>query len=971
MATDQENHAAIRLRVWRSARSCSVGFAFAVLAIAPGAIQAQQPPSTPVYVAGEAAVTGFSGVLPPPRIAAGADPNQTTFIDLNGPSLRVVDLRRMTGLPRAQLVGAPKPYTFTAAQIGQAFGVALDDAAPINIFAAATSAYGLPIVAPGPDGQPLHVRAGGPNASFMRGLWGPGGGPGSIWRIDGATGAVSLFATVTTNGRPNSGAALGGLAYDPDSKSLFVADRESGLIHRFGMDGRELDSYDHGVQGRAAQGLPPVPWNPQPAIDVASPQFDSAQPATWNYAPPERRVFGLAAREHRLYYAVADSLQIWSVGLNADGSFGKDAVIELAAPPSTGPTEISQIAFDEQGRMFLADRAAPTGAFDFEALAVPAIGRVLRYALIEITPDGRRVWQRQPDEYAIGFPPDYRNGNGGVAIGYNYYPGGELMLASCGGFMWTTGEDLRRAADPALAARLSQTGPLDVNGLQGNGTWRIRRRDKPPLESYFVDYTDAFYDPAERGHKGDIAIARPCSPAQRAALLPYGGAPPIGAPPVFAPPGPGHGPPGTPPNVPIPPPYTPPGGCPPGELPNAGANGCTSCPAPGIQVNGQCCTAGQLAVGDACSNSSCPAGQTPIGPSNFCCNSGQVYAGPNGAQACCGGALVNGVCPTPTPTPTPTPPLCPANYTPIGGACCLASQATSTGVCCPAGQAPGGPNNSQCVTAPPTHFWPPRGRLCLCAEGLVPSASGCCARDNLMSDGTCCWTAVTQNRAVCPSQTQIIIPCAAGYTKMPDGSCCNNRFVGADGKSCNAAAQPCPPGQVRDARGVCVAPPAPCPPGETRNPEGICVGLPGATPPAVPTSPCPPGKVRNPDGICVAAPPPACPPGEVRNARGVCVAAPPPACPRGQARNRFGVCAPLAKPSCARGFALNSRGVCAPLAPSRCPPGETRNRAGVCVEVQAPPAVGPIWIAPPLLFPSGPGKPVTGGPTGSPGRLRP
>ncbi|MGA2496019.1 MAG: hypothetical protein ABSF67_24380, partial [Roseiarcus sp.] len=219
-------------------------------AIAPGAIQAQQPPSTPVYVAGEAAVTGFSGALPPARIAAGADPNQTTFIDLNGPSLRVVDLRRMTGLPRAQLVGAPKPYTFTAAQIGQAFGVALDDAAPINIFAAATSAYGLPIVAPGPDGQPPHVRAGGPNASFMRGLWGPGGGPGSIWKIDGATGAVSLFATVTTNGRPNSGAALGGLAYDPDSKSLFVADRESGLIHRFGMDGRELDSYDHGVQGR-------------------------------------------------------------------------------------------------------------------------------------------------------------------------------------------------------------------------------------------------------------------------------------------------------------------------------------------------------------------------------------------------------------------------------------------------------------------------------------------------------------------------------------------------------------------------------------------------------------------------------------------------------------------------------------------------------------------------------------------------
>ena len=196
-----------------------------------------------------------------------------------------------------------------------------------------------------------------------------------------------------------------------------------------------------------------MPWTSRQPLDVASPQFDSAQPATWNYAAPERRVFGLAVRDRRLYYAVADGLQIWSVGLNADGSFGNDAVIELAAPPSTGPTEISKITFDEQGRMFLADRPAPTGAFDFEALAVPTIGRVLRYALIEIMPNGRHIWQLQPDEYAIGFPPDFRNGNGGVAIGYNYDQNGTLLPGSCGGFMWTTGEDLRQAADAALAAR--------------------------------------------------------------------------------------------------------------------------------------------------------------------------------------------------------------------------------------------------------------------------------------------------------------------------------------------------------------------------------------------------------------------------------------------------------------------------------------------------------------------------------------
>ena len=509
--------------------SSAAAVGLALIYLYPAAIDAQQTPSS-LYVTGNAAVTGFSGALPPIQIAPGVDPNRETFIDLNGPSLRVVDLHHMGGLPEAQLVGAPKSFTFSAAQLGQVFGVAIDDSSPPNIYAAATSAYGLPIVAPGPDGKSQHIPAGAPNATFMPGLWGPQGGPGSIWKIDGVTAKISLFANVTLNSRTNSGAALGGLAYDPDSKSLFVTDRETGFIHRFAMNGRDLGSYDHGVTGRAAQGLPPVPWTSQQPIDLTSPQFDSKQPATWNYAAPERRVFGLAVYQNRLYYAVADSLQIWSIGLKPDGSFGNDAVIELAAPPSTGPTEISKITFDEQGRMFLADRPAPTGAFDFEALAVPAIGRVLRYQVIGTTPEGRRIWQQQPDEYAIGFPPDFRNGNGGVAIGYNYDRNGEIVPGSCGGFMWTTGEQLRHSSDAALAARLGQSGALDVDGLQGNGTWRIRHNDDPPLESYFIDYDDEFDDPAERGHMGDIAIERLCSPAQRASLVPTpgGGVPPQG-----------------------------------------------------------------------------------------------------------------------------------------------------------------------------------------------------------------------------------------------------------------------------------------------------------------------------------------------------------------------------------------------------------------------------------------------------------
>ena len=90
-----------------------------------------------ILAPGNAAVTGFSGAPPPMQIAPGVDPGTLTFIDSTGPSLRVVDLQHMGGPPAAQLVGAPKPYTWVANQIGQVFGVTADDATPPNIYVAA------------------------------------------------------------------------------------------------------------------------------------------------------------------------------------------------------------------------------------------------------------------------------------------------------------------------------------------------------------------------------------------------------------------------------------------------------------------------------------------------------------------------------------------------------------------------------------------------------------------------------------------------------------------------------------------------------------------------------------------------------------------------------------------------------------------------------------------------------------------
>lgn len=786
-------------------------------------------------VPGNAAVTGFSGAIYPPEIAPGADPAETTFVDLDGAALRIVDLQHMGGPPAAQLVGAPKPFTVQARQVGQVFGVAFDNANPPNVYVAASSAYGLPIVAPGPDGKPRHVKTGAPNAAFMPGLWGTAaktGGPGSIWRIDGATGAVTLFANTIVKGRQNSGPALGGLAFDPDSRSLFVADRETGFIDRFALNRAQTGRYDHGTAGRAAQGLPPAPFDPAPRVDVTSGKFDSTDPTTWNLAPPARRVFGIAIYQHRLYYAVADGLQIWSVGLTPDGSFANDAMIELQVPPASGPVEISKITFDSESRMLLAERPAPTGAFDFGAIASPAIGRVLRYAVVGMAPGGRRVWQEAPDEFAVGFAGDLRNGNGGVEIGYQYDGKGDILPGSCGGFLWETGEQLRKSADPALAAKLGQ--PTDVDGLQGNGEWQIRHDDEPPLKTYFIDYDDRFDDDAARGHLGDLAILRNCSPARSEIIQAPGG---------------GHKWPGKmqtrwqwPPGYKPPPPRKPPpGACPPDQVRRAADNTCQpSCPRPGIQIGDRCCQPGELAATEVCSNGGkpgCSPGEVAVGPSNSCCSSGQVYTNAAGVPACCSGTVANGQCSsTPPSNPTCPPgsadPKCCANgYVSTGGSCCLASQLTPNHTCCPAGETPGGKDGNECI--PRVNI--PRAPQC-CPAGEIPAATTgkCCAADNLTTSGVCCPTAVDpNNRTSCPEQIQSIEKCAPGYTKMPNGTCCSSRLVSPDGKTCRATpprkvpprSSGCPAGTVRDRDGDCVSrePPGYCPPGTYRDGDGECV----------------------------------------------------------------------------------------------------------------------------------------------------
>jgi hypothetical protein len=505
--------------------------------IQPIAASAQQPDHPPGLNLGDAVVSGFSGTLPPdpnkppPRGKSAVD---LTFINPDGPSLRVIDVSRPGYVWDGRLLAAPKTFDVLARDIGQVFGVALDDANPPNIYAAATSAFGLNIVRRGRDGQPERRKKGGPGAGWMQGQFGLDlqGGPGAIYKIDGRTGVTTLFANITLDGVPNPAPGLGNLAYDAAHKQLFVSDLYTGMIHRFDLDGRELSRYDHGVTGLTAAKLKPVAFDPKNRPNIASERFDSEKPATWGFAPAARRVWGLAVHQDRLYYAVAAGPQIWSVGIARDGSFADDPRWEFDVPAQAGPLPVSDIAFSQQGAMLLAQRAPIAASYDYSAFTQPAEPQVLRVWLKGPNdPPSPGRWKLTPEEYAIGFAGQYRNSNGGVALGYGYGRDGTIAPQSCGAALWSSGQNLRN--NPALRSQLEPGGPLVVHGLQGSPADLVRNANTPPATSYFVDYDDTFDDPAASGHIGGVRIyATPCAGAAQiapvAAMTPVPATPPIG-----------------------------------------------------------------------------------------------------------------------------------------------------------------------------------------------------------------------------------------------------------------------------------------------------------------------------------------------------------------------------------------------------------------------------------------------------------
>ena len=397
---------------------------------------------------GDIAVSGFAGVkLQTDALPPNVDPATKTVIDPDGVTLTIFDGANAPLAGAGNLLDLPPRLSFTARQVGHVFALAFDTLPPDErgvpgLYAGATSLFGLNIIGPDldQDGLPDRISVGAPGARFMEGQFGPAanGGAGAIWKIDQATGQLSLYADIQ-----NSGPGLSGLAFDPRSRSLYAADADTGVIHQFSglVAGNDVGQFDHGVMARPLGGKTEVADDGR-VLDIASADFKADDPATWAVTQVERRVDALSVHGGRLYYAAADGPEIWSVGLTPDGSFLADPRIEFAVPLSQ-PGNVTAITFDGEGRMLLAIRNAPQNSGDFVTLVTVGPADVMRFTPEQPDdPQTPSAWLPDAEFYGTGSAPEHRDASGGLALQYAYRTDGSLDTDSCHGTLLASADAL-------------------------------------------------------------------------------------------------------------------------------------------------------------------------------------------------------------------------------------------------------------------------------------------------------------------------------------------------------------------------------------------------------------------------------------------------------------------------------------------------------------------------------------------------
>ncbi|MEE2888904.1 MAG: hypothetical protein VX404_00495, partial [Planctomycetota bacterium] len=287
------------------------------------------------------------------------------------------------------------PDSWTADNLGEVFGVTLDDAVPPSIYVSATQIYptGCSGIAAGPAG------------------------PGGVYKLDGVTGLRCDVISLPSS----AGAGLGQIDHvtlSADSEMLYVSNLDDGLIYAVipGCPGSTFTTFDHGLDGRPQENLPPLQDDPTTVMTKV-----------------ERRVWGLRFNEveSRLYYAVwnieADATtnipydadidnEIWSVAIDStDGSFvAGSARLEFAVPEIvgvnwTGEYPVTDIAFECGTRMVIAQRGMYLAGNPLGMVTQPHQSAVLEYTGSHLSWSASALNKFNVGTYGTG-----KNSTGGV-----------------------------------------------------------------------------------------------------------------------------------------------------------------------------------------------------------------------------------------------------------------------------------------------------------------------------------------------------------------------------------------------------------------------------------------------------------------------------------------------------------------------------------------------------------------------------
>lgn len=341
--------------------------------------------------------------------------------------------------------------SWTDSNLGQVFGVCIDNNK--NIYVTATSSYGL---------------------AQLRPMVGPGG-PGGVYKLNWATGKISVFAKL-----PNTGPALGNICYDWVHNQFFVTNFEDGKIYRLSSEGKVLSTFD--------------PY-----------QQDDGRPG---FAPLGERPWGIAFYDNRIYYGVwwenyqrrpgngNARNEIRSIGLGNEGEFLNDDRQEVQMDPisnSESSSPVSDITFSVNGRMLIAERT-----MNGDNQPGAHVSRVIEYTRYT------GAWAYS-QEFSIGnydgqFRGQKMNSAGGVDFGYAGYDPAKQEAIGHEGAIWASGDAL---LFPGYNPGNGQEYVYGITRVPATGNTALN----VGLTSYFVDL-DNELELQNKTQIGDVEVYR-------------------------------------------------------------------------------------------------------------------------------------------------------------------------------------------------------------------------------------------------------------------------------------------------------------------------------------------------------------------------------------------------------------------------------------------------------------------------------